>query len=91
MNPFVLLIVELINLYNYVLIAWVVLSLLVYFNIVNPYQPLVRKISYVLDRLVEPALRRIRRVIPSVGGLDLSPLVLVLALQFASNSLVYYF
>lgn len=91
MNPFLVLIIEVINLFNIVLFAWVILSLLIYFNIVNPYQPFVRKVMQILDRIIEPVLRPIRKYVPTVGGLDLSPLVLVLLLQFITNSLIYYF
>ncbi len=90
MNPIIVLIIQIISLYNYVLFAWVILSMLVYFNIVNPYQPFVRKVMEVLDRLVEPLLRPIRKYIPHLGGLDLSPMVLILALQFITNTLIYY-
>jgi YggT family protein len=91
MNPFIHLIIQVISLYNYVLIAWVILGLLSYFNIINPYQPFVRKLSQILDQLVEPVLRPIRKYVPMVGGVDLSPIVLVLGLQFITNSLIYYF
>lgn len=91
MNPFIILVIQIVTFYSYVLGAWVILSLLVHFNIVNPYQPFVRKLSQILDRLVEPALRPIRKYIPELGGVDLSPLVLILLLQFITNSLIYYF
>lgn len=71
-----------IMLYVYVLIASAVLSWLVTFNIVNTRNPVVAMIGETLYRLTEPALRPIRRYMPNLGGIDLSPLVLILGLLF---------
>jgi len=90
LNPFVELICTLIRLYDYVLIAWLVLSWLISFGIVNRYQPAVQRINFALFRLTDPLLRPIRKRMPDLGGIDISPIVLLLALEFISNSLVYY-
>jgi YggT family protein len=66
------------SLYMWVVIATVILSWLVAFNVINTHSQVVRTIGNALHQLTEPALRRIRRVVPSAGGLDLSPLVLML-------------
>ncbi|MDR3515104.1 MAG: YggT family protein [Azospirillaceae bacterium] len=71
-----------IGLYVWVLIASAVLSWLVSFGIVNTRNHAVYMIGDVLYRLTEPALRPIRRVLPNFGGLDLSPLVLILGVMF---------
>jgi YggT family protein len=71
--------------------AWFILSLLIQFDVVNRYNPLVSRIYAVLERLIEPMLRPLRRVIPIVAGIDLSPIALILLLQFLSNSIAYYF
>lgn len=71
-----------ISLYIMVVIAWVIISTLVGFNIINRYQPLTQKIMFWLDRLVLPALRPIQRVLPNMGGFDLSPIVLIILLTF---------
>jgi YggT family protein len=71
-----------IMLYVYVLIASAILSWLVTFNIVNTRNPVVAMIGETLYRLTEPALRPIRRFMPNLGGVDLSPLVLILGLLF---------
>lgn len=91
MNPFVGLLVSVIELYSIILLVWVVLGILIYFKIVNPWQPLVRKVEYVLSRLVDPVLKPIRRVMPDLGGIDISPVILILLLNFLQNALVYYF
>ena len=77
-------------LYTLVLIVHVVLSWLTAFNVVNTRHPLVNGIGQIPYRLCEPALRRIRRFLPNLGGLDLSPIVLILVLQFARNLIMEY-
>jgi YggT family protein len=71
-----------IGLYIFVVFLAVIMSWLTAFNIVNPRSPIVMQIERVLYALTEPALRPIRRVLPSLGGLDLSPIVLFLILGF---------
>ena len=65
------------------LIAQVILSWLVAFNVVNTRHPFVNTVGRFLYQITEPALRPIRRVIPSFGGIDISPLALALLLGFA--------
>jgi YggT family protein len=71
-----------IGIYIWVLIAGAVLSWLVAFNVVNTRNRFVYLIGDFLHRITEPALRPIRRVLPSLGGVDLSPLALILLLLF---------
>jgi YggT family protein len=77
-------------LYTLVLIVHVVLSWLTAFNVVNTRHPLVNGIGQITYRLCEPALRPIRRLLPNLGGLDLSPIVLILLLQFVRNLIMEY-
>ena len=91
MNPFLWLISTLIQLYIWVLIANAVLSWLVAFNVVNPHNNVVRTIGEMLYRLTEPALRPIRQVLPSLGGLDISPVILIIILLFAQRLLFWVF
>ena len=74
---------ELLNLYWWVVILAAVMSNLIAFGVVDTRNRLVWTISDFLYRLTEPALRRIRRVVPSLGGIDLSPLLLLLAIYLA--------
>ena len=71
-----------ITIYIWLLIAMVVLSLLVSFNMVNTGNRVVYQIGDFLHRITEPLLRPIRNVLPNLGGIDISPLVLILALYF---------
>jgi YggT family protein len=71
-----------------VLIVNAVLSWLIAFQIVNPYRnAFVRQIWEMAQRLTDPLLRPIRKVIPTMGGIDLSPIVLVLGLLFLERVL----
>ena len=72
----------LITLYIYVIIATAVMSWLIAFNVVNLYNPLVRSIWQALNALTEPLQRPIRRMLPDMGGVDVSPVVLILACMF---------
>ncbi len=77
-------------LYTLVLIVHVVLSWLTAFNVVNTRHPLVNGLGQITYRLCEPVLSKIRRFLPNLGGLDLSPIVLILLLQFAKNLILEY-
>ncbi len=68
--------------YTYLLFAYIVIDLLVKFGVVNAYNRVVRVVMDFLSRIIEPLLRPIRNVMPNLGGIDISPVVLVLALQF---------
>jgi YggT family protein len=81
-NPILWLIDTLIWLYIYILIGMAVLSWLMAFGVVNPRNQFVRQIGEFLFRITEPALRPIRRMLPNLGGIDISPLVLIIGLIF---------
>jgi YggT family protein len=72
--------VKLIDLYIWVVIIGVVLSWLVAFNVVNMSNRIVYLIGDFVNRLTEPALRFIRQWLPNLGGLDISPIILILGL-----------
>ena len=86
MNPFLWLIHTLIWLYIYLLIGAAVLSWLIAFNVVNSHNPTVRMIWDFLYRMTEPVLRPIRSVLPNLGGIDISPVILIIALMFLISS-----
>lgn len=90
MNPLFELISSVIHLYNYVLFGWLLLSWLISFGIVNRHQPLVQRLNFILFRLTDPLLRPIRKHMPDLDGIDISPIVLILLLNFIDRSLMYY-
>jgi YggT family protein len=70
------------DLYIWVIIIMAVMSWLIAFNVINPRNQFVYQVLRFFEAVTEPALRPIRRVIPLLGGVDLSPIVLILGLQF---------
>jgi YggT family protein len=88
-NPFISLALLLIDIYQGVVIAAVIASWLVVFNVVNARNEIVRGILRALDALTEPVFRQIRRIIPPIGGLDLSPLIVLIALWFLERLIVW--
>ena len=72
----------LVTTYIWVIIGGAILSWLVVFNVVNVRNRFVYQLGRFLDGITEPALRPIRRIIPLIGGIDLSPIVLIFGLQF---------
>jgi len=89
-NPFIWLIDTLIWIYIWLLIGQAILSWLLAFGVVNRHNRAVAVIGDFLYRLTEPALRPIRNFLPSFGGIDISPIVLILLLEFARRFLFYY-
>tara|TARA_Y100001960_G_C14667883_1_gene824304 strand:+ start:237 stop:530 length:294 start_codon:yes stop_codon:yes gene_type:complete len=85
MYSFLQLISTVITLYIWALIISAVLSWLVAFNVINTHNKFVYMVGDFLYRITEPALRPIRRLIPLLGGIDISPVVLILSLVFIRN------
>lgn len=90
MFPVLWLFNKLIEIYSFLLLAYVILTLLISFGIVNARQPIVSTIGEFLYRITEPLLAPIRRRMPDLGPIDISPVVLLLALQFLTVTVNYY-
>lgn len=90
MHSFLILVDTIISLYIWALIISAILSWLVTFNVVNTSNRFVYMVGDFLYRITEPALRPIRRVMPNLGGIDLSPVILILLLVFAKNLMFEY-
>lgn len=82
MNPLLWLFDTVVNLYIWIIIGQALLSVLIGFGIVNARQPFVSAVGEFLYRATEPVLAPIRRRLPNLGPIDISPLVLVLGLIF---------
>jgi YggT family protein len=91
MNPFLWLVDTVITLYIWILIAAAVLSWLIAFNVVNTRNPIVHSVADFLYRITEPALRPIRSILPNLGGIDISPVILILGLLFLRNLIFWLF
>ena len=73
---------QVIGLIIFLLIVQAVLSWLIAFNVINLSNAVVRQIVAFLDALTDPMLRPLRRIVPRLGGVDLTPIVLILLLGF---------
>jgi len=72
----------LLTLYIYVLVAAAVMSWLIFFNVVNPRNQFVSMVAEFLYRITEPVLRPVRNVLPNLGGIDISPIVVIIIIWF---------
>ena len=88
MYAVIMLIDQIINIYIWTLLIYIGVGWLVAFRIVNPWQPIVRMITDVLARVHEPLLSQVRRFLPDLGPVDISPIVLFLAAQLIRNLLI---
>ncbi len=87
MYSLLVLVDQVLQIYIYAVIISAVLSWLVAFNVINTRNRFVYSVGTFLYRVTEPALRPIRSFIPNLGGIDISPVVLILLLVFARSLL----
>ena len=78
------------QIYSWIIIAAAVMSWLVAFGVLNVRNQFIRMVVDVLYRLTEPVLRPIRRIMPNLGGVDISPVILLLGLFFVRSLLWEY-
>lgn len=90
MTSLIMLIDAVLSIYIWLLIASAIMSWLVAFNIINTSNRVVYAIGDFLYRITEPVLRPIRRILPNLGGIDISPVVLILLLIFIRNLMWEY-
>jgi YggT family protein len=74
----------------WIIVAQAILSWLVAFNVINTYNEFVRSFLYALDRMTRPLYNPIRRVLPDFGGLDFSPMVVLLIIVLLRRLLAVY-
>ena len=87
-NPIIALIAIVLDLYWWVVMAAVIMSWLTAFNVINVHNDLARGVLRALFALTEPVFRPIRKVIPPLGGLDLSPLIVLVLLSWLIYSVL---
>jgi len=87
-EPVLWLILTVIDLYTWIVIIGVVLSWLVAFNVINTTNRFVYMVGDFTHRATEPALRPIRNFLPNLGGMDISPMVLILGLFFIKKVII---
>ena len=82
LNPIAALLIAVLDIYKWIVIAAVIVSWLTAFNVINQYNQFVRTLLRILIALTEPVFRPIRKVIPAIGGLDLSPIIVFVIIWF---------
>jgi YggT family protein len=90
-NPFLWLVHTIIQLYIWILIAAAILSWLIAFNVVNVRHQFVGAVANFFYHVTEPALRPIRSVLPNLGGIDISPVILILGLLFLERIIFWVY
>ena len=88
MTALIILIDQIVNLYIWTMVAYIIINWLIAFKIINPWQPFVRMALTFLGRIHEPLMGMVRRVLPDLGGIDISPIILLLAVQFLRNLVI---
>jgi|SRR3569623_51172 YggT family protein len=78
------------QLYWYIVLAMIIMSWLISFNVVNTRNEFVNQVWRILNSLTEPVLRPIRRRLPNFSGLDLSPLILFIIIYFIQQIIIRY-
>lgn len=89
LNPIAALLIEILEIYKWVVILAVIVSWLTAFNVINIHNNFVRTVLRILMAMTEPVFRQVRKVIPPVGGLDLSPIVVFLGIWFLQYTIQY--
>jgi len=89
LNPIAALLIQILDICKWIVIASVIVSWLTAFNVINERNNFVRTLLTILYRLTEPVFRPIRRILPEVGGLDLSPIIVLLLIWFLQYSITW--
>ena len=84
------LVLQILKLYSYIVIANVLLSWLIAFNVINTQNRFIYSILEMTYRLTDPILNRIRRFLPNLGSLDISPIILLLLIWFIEMCMKLY-
>ena len=90
MNLLLILIVQIISLYKFVLIIYIITTWLINFNVIKTSNRFVYSVMEVLYKLSEPSLRIVRKYIPNFGSVDISPIIVYLALEFFQRLIIEY-
>jgi YggT family protein len=88
LDPLIQVVVIALDLYIWAIIISAILSWLVHFGVVNPSNQFIRMIGEFLWRITEPALRPLRRLIHNLGGIDITPVILILLIFFLQRVLM---
>ena len=90
MNSLLFLIIQIIDLYKIVLIIYVVATWLVGFGVINTRNAFVYSILTALYNVCEPSMRIVKKFIPTFGNIDISPIIVFIALEFIKRLIIEY-
>ena len=90
MNSLLALIIQIINLYKFILLIYIIATWLISFNIINTSNRFVYSAIEFLYKLCEPSLRIVRKYVPNFGNIDISPIIVYLLLWFLQSLLIEY-
>ena len=90
MSSLLFLIIQIISLYKFVLIIYIITTWLINFNVINTSNRFVYSVMEILYKLSEPSLRIVRKYIPNFGSIDISPIIVYLALEFFQRLILEY-
>ena len=90
MNSLLGLIIQIINLYQFILLIYIIMTWLISFNIINTSNRFIFSMMNTLYRLCEPSLRLVRQYLPNLGAIDISPVIVYLLLWFIKSLLIEY-
>jgi YggT family protein len=91
LNPIAALLIAVLDIYKWIVIAAVIASWLTAFNVINASNNFVRSMLRALIALTEPVFQPIRKLIPAMGGIDLSPLIVLLGIWFLQYTIRWSF
>lgn len=89
LNPIAALLIQLLEIYKWIVVAAVIVSWLVAFNVINTHNNFVRTLLRILTALTEPVFAPIRRILPPMGGLDLSPILVFVIIWFLQYTITW--
>ena len=90
-HPLLWLIDEIIDLYKFILIIYIIATWLINFNVINTSNQFVFSTMNFLYKLCDPSLRLVKKYIPNFGNIDISPIIVFILLTFFQKILFYYF
>ena len=90
MNSLLALIIQVIGLYQFLLLVYIIATWLINFNIINVSNRLIYTVMEALYKICEPSLKFVRNYIPTFGSIDISPIVVYLFLWFIKSLLIEY-
>ena len=90
MSSLLALIIQILNLYQFILLVYIIATWLLNFNIINSSNRFVYNVMEALYRLCEPSLNLVRRYVPNFGAIDISPIVVYLGVMFIKSLLIEY-